>query len=121
MQDQLDNYLTYAQDQYSYKSWESDTYTESQENYYREASQKMMRVLHAAVAFSNESIANYWGVLFAISHPYVIGETMASVAAENGISRAAISNAANEFCLANNLPPSPYMRSLSKVSQSLKN
>lgn len=98
-------------DQASYRAWEESEYNaESQQNYYREAAQKMLRVLHAALSESNKNEASWWAVAFAISHPYCVGRTMSSVAAELGISRASLSSLATQFCASNGLPPSVYMR-----------
>lgn len=96
----------------SYKKWEEDKYNDEEEleNNYRLAALKMMRVLHSALSAATENEIKMWGVFFAISHPYCIGRSMSDVATELGVSRASISNAAIEFCKANELPPSPYMR-----------
>lgn len=84
---------------------------EEQPNVYRECAQAMLRVLHAAIAASSESQVKAWGVMFAVSHPYCMGKSMSEIAAKLKVSRASISNAATEFCKANNLPPSTYMKS----------
>ena len=97
-------------DKHSYQKWEQAEHNEETENLYREASLKMLRVLHSALTEANKSQTAYWSVLFAVSHPDCIGHTMSSVAAELGISRASLSSLANRFCEANSLPPSVYMR-----------
>jgi len=84
---------------------------EEQPNVYRECAQAMLRVLHAAIAATSESQVKAWGVMFAVSHPYCMGKSMSEIAARLKVSRASISNAATEFCKANNLPPSTYMKS----------
>jgi hypothetical protein len=84
---------------------------EEQPNVYRECAQAMLRVLHAAIAATSESQVKAWGVMFAVSHPYCMGKSMSEIAAKLKVSRASISNAATEFCKANNLPPSTYMKS----------
>jgi hypothetical protein len=84
---------------------------EEQPNVYRECAQAMLRVLHAAIAATSESQVKAWGVMFAVSHPYCMGKSMSEIAAKLKVSRASISNAATEFCKANNLPPSSYMKS----------
>jgi hypothetical protein len=84
---------------------------EEQPNIYRECAQAMLRVLHAAIAATSESQVKAWGVMFAVSHPYCMGKSMSEIAAKLKVSRASISNAATEFCKANNLPPSSYMKS----------
>jgi hypothetical protein len=84
---------------------------EEQPNIYRECAQAMLRVLHAAIAATSESQVKAWGVMFAVSHPYCMGKSMSEIAAKLKVSRASISNAATEFCKANNLPPSTYMKS----------
>jgi len=107
-------------DQLSLKKWEEEQYNNPTDedgnplptNQYREASLKLMKVLHSALATATENDVNMWGVFFALSHPYCIGRTMSDVATEIGVSRASISNAAINFCKANNLPPSIYMRGL---------
>jgi hypothetical protein len=84
---------------------------EEQPNIYRDCAQAMLRVLHAAIAATSESQVKAWGVMFAVSHPYCMGKSMSEIAAKLKVSRASISNAATEFCKANNLPPSTYMKS----------
>jgi hypothetical protein len=84
---------------------------EEQPNIYRECAKAMLRVLHAAIAATSESQVKAWGVMFAVSHPYCMGKSMSEIAAKLKVSRASISNAATEFCKANNLPPSTYMKS----------
>lgn len=107
----------------SYQKWEEEQYNTAYDeddnpipaNHYRGAAQKMMRVLHSALATATESEIKMWGVFFAVSHPYCIGRTMSDVASSLQVSRASISNAAMEFCKANSLPPSAYMRSSNKL------
>lgn len=85
--------------------------TEEQPNIYRECAQAMLRVLYAALTASAESKVKTWGVMFAVSHPSCMGKSMSEIAAKLKVSRASISNAATEFCIENNLPPSAYMKS----------
>ena len=87
-----------------------ENFADEQPNIYRECAQAMLRVLHAAIAATSESQVKAWGVMFAVSHPYCMGKSMSEIAARLKVSRASISNAATEFCKANNLPPSSYMK-----------
>jgi hypothetical protein len=103
--------VTDLNDQNSFEQWQEQEHSEAQTNAYRECALAMMRVLHAAIAASSESPVKSWGVMFAVSHPYCMGKSMSEIAAKLKVSRASISNAATEFCRANNLPPSFYMKS----------
>ena len=101
-------------DQQAFIEWQSqtsDSIAESPNHVYRECALAMMRVMHLAVAWTSESQIKAWGVMFAIGHPYCMGQSMSAVAAQLRVSRATISNAATEFCKAANLPPSSYMKS----------
>lgn len=102
---------------HSFKKWQEsvnnplpEDLDEYEPNMYRECAQKMLRLLHSAVATAAESDIKAWGVMFAIGHPFCIGKSMSEVATSLRVSRASISNAATEFCKAMNIPPSLYMK-----------
>jgi hypothetical protein len=101
-------------DAQAFADWQSKTAAEiadSHSHIYRECALAMMRVMHLAVAWTSESQIKAWGVMFAIGHPYCLGQSMSVVASQLRVSRATISNAATEFCKAAQIPPSTYMKS----------
>ncbi len=83
---------------------------ESHPNIYRECARQFLPIMYEALSYSQQSPADRWGVYFALAHPDCMGESMSSVAARIGISKASISNSATRFCHANSLPPSDYMK-----------
>lgn len=98
----------------AFQDWQSDSLAdiaESHSHIYRDCALAMMRVMHLAIAWTTESQVKAWGVMFAIGHPYCMGQSMSMVAQQLRVSRATISNAATEFCKAAQIPPSTYMKS----------
>jgi hypothetical protein len=98
----------------AFADWQAESLAdiaESNSHVYRECALAMMRVMHLAVAWTSESQIKAWGVMFAIGHPYCLGQSMSVVAQQLRVSRATISNAATEFCKAAKIPPSSYMKS----------
>lgn len=102
------------QDVKAFQEWQSQSVAaiaESHSHIYRECALAMMRTMHLAVAWTSESQVKAWGVMFALGHPYCLGQSMSVVAQKLRVSRATISNAATEFCKAAQIPPSSYMKS----------
>ena len=98
----------------AFQDWQSEaagSIADSPSHVYRECAIKMMRVMHLAICHAIKSEVNAWGVMFAIGHPYCIGQSMSELAVKLKVSRATISNAATEFCKAAQIPPSSYMKS----------
>jgi hypothetical protein len=94
-------------DAQAFADWQAESVeqiAQSNSHVYRECALAMMRVMHLAVAWTR-------GVMFAIGHPYCMGQSMSIVAQQLRVSRATISNAATEFCKAAKIPPSSYMKS----------
>ncbi|MEM6885417.1 MAG: hypothetical protein AAF571_10325 [Verrucomicrobiota bacterium] len=82
---------------------------------YREASLKMLTILERAMDHilyyeGNKEVAS-WQVAFAMGLDCCEGKEITSVANNIGVERATISKGATEFCRANDLPPSRYMKS----------
>ena len=102
------------EDARAFQEWQADSVAEIAESHshvYRECALAMMRVMHLAVAWTSGSEVKAWGVMFAIGHPYCLGQSMSVIAQQLRVSRATISNAATEFCKAAQIPPSTYMKS----------
>ena len=102
------------QDAQAFQDWQSESaasIADSPSHVYRECALAMMRTMHMAVAWTSESQVKAWGVMFAIGHPYCMGQSMSELAVKLKVSRATISNAATEFCKAAQIPPSSYMKS----------
>ena len=98
----------------AFQEWQAESLAdiaESHSHIYRDCALAMMRVMHLAVAWTSESEVKAWGVMFAIGHPYCLGQSMSLIAQQLRVSRATISNAATEFCKAAQIPPSSYMKS----------
>lgn len=98
----------------AFEDWQSEaagSIADSPSHIYRECALAMMRTMHLAVAWASESQVKAWGVMFAIGHPYCMGQSMSELAVKLKVSRATISNAATEFCKAAQIPPSSYMKS----------
>lgn len=100
-------------DAQAFSDWQSKTAAEiadSHPNIYRECARQFLPIMYEALSYSQQSPADRWGVYFALAHPDCMGESMSSVAARIGVSKASISNSATRFCHANSLPPSEYMK-----------
>ena len=98
----------------AFQEWQAESaqsIAESHSHIYRECALAMMRTMHLAVAWTSESEVKAWGVMFALGHPYCLGQSMSVIAQQLRVSRATISNAATEFCKAAQIPPSSYMKS----------
>lgn len=77
-------------------------------NQYRECCRSLFPVLHAILAKMPDTI-DKWGIAFAVMSPETAGRSMADIAAQLGVSRAALSHKAKEFCDMHGLSYSPKM------------
>lgn len=94
-------------------------------NVYRSAALRFLRLFNPALQHigaaiqrtpTNEPWATeirtaYWQICYAIGVPMCEGQSMTERAKAIGVERATISKGARSFCAANQLPPSPYMKS----------
>ena len=82
---------------------------------YRQASERLMVVLHDILTFfSNhgyERSKTLWGVAYALGHPLTAGQSMRDAARRLGCTKQAISKIACEFLETTGLPPSPALKS----------
>jgi hypothetical protein len=77
-------------------------------NIYRECALRFLQTLHYAIELQPDCPAK-WGVAFATNNPMCQGRSMSDIAAQIGVSRSAISDAAQKFCRKAGIPRSPYM------------
>lgn len=77
-------------------------------NQYRECCKSLFPVIHDIISRMPDTI-DKWGIAFATMSPETAGRSMADIAAQLGISRAAISHKAKEFCDMHGLSYSPKM------------
>lgn len=76
--------------------------------------QMTLRAIHSVIreiVYAKNSKLNAQVIAIGSGFPMSENFSMTSVAAEHGISRAAVSKRALKFCDENNLPPSIYMKS----------
>lgn len=66
-------------------------------NQYRQCCQALFPIINDVLARMPDTI-DKWGIAFAVMSPETAGRSMADIAAQLGISRAAISHKAKEFC-----------------------
>jgi hypothetical protein len=78
-------------------------------NHYRECCQSLFPVLWYILAKMPDTI-DKWGIAFAVNSPETAGRSMADIAASLGVSRAALSHKAKEFCDDNGLSYTPKMK-----------
>ena len=89
--------------------------TEPLSHPYREASERLMRVLNSSIQFLLDHGCGQktalWAVGFALGHPFVAGRSMRDVARQLGCTKQAISKLAVEFLDVTGLPPSVALKS----------
>ena len=90
-----------------------DIEPEKESTPYREAARAQVRIMNRALDFilqaENKATAS-WQVAFALGLACCDGRKMAEVARFLGVGRACISKGARDFCEANGLEPSFYMK-----------
>jgi len=104
---------------------------ESPHDVYREAGLKCVRVMNAAFAHIGAALARqhstrqdilvaFWQPAYAMGLMLCDGKSVTDRAHQLGVKKATLSKGMTQFCRANNLPPSDYMKD-ALASKSYKN